>query len=141
MHSVKMLQRFSSKIRASAHDAEQRKMTKRVQYHLHEDEVSGLPAATITGDRTHKVLSRLGYDFFPVGFDTAGNLGPIANRLLRAVTRTPHGRGSADSPFAYWRDRLGFIARVAAINTYIARSHLCIRAARSSSASNPMKPL
>ena len=133
MRSVTELRSFSKKIRAAANRAERLKMTKRVTYHLDDGDAASPSEMAAPGEYTHQVLDRLGYDFYPVGFDTAGNVGPIANRLLRAVTRTPHGRGSSDSPFVYWRNRLAFVARVSAIDTYIARSYLCIRSANAPS--------
>ena len=133
MRSATRLRTFSKKIRAAANEAERQKMTKRVTYHLDESGAPSPSGVAVSGEPTHKVLDRLGFDFYPVGFDTAGNVGPIANRLLRAVTRTPHGRGSSDSPFVYWRNRLAFVARVSAIKTYITRAYLCIRAANAPS--------
>ena len=137
-NNCRRVRTLSRAIRAAAADAEARKRAKKVKYRLDADPASGQPATTVTGAATPVVLNSLGYDFFPIGFDSAGNVGPTALRFLRAVTRTPPGRVNSNSPFIYWRNRLGFLARVASVRTYIARANLCIRAARVVSAPPPI---
>ena len=78
-------------------------------YQVEADEENGLPATTILGDVTSKVLDHLGYGFYPIGFDTAGNVGPTTNRLLRAVTRVP----------AAWPSVPGLTARVLAESPWL----------------------